>query len=245
MRLLVHEIIDSRNLMLKAIIFDFNGVILDDEPLHFKAMREAVAGLGIALTKDAYWDKYLPFDSRGCLEAICRDHAVRLNDTDQSRTIKVKEAAYSRLLADRLPVFPGAIQFIESASRHYLLAVASGARRAEIEKTLHAANLHRHFRVIVAAEDFSRGKPHPESFLLALKKLNSACNGQSPPIKAEECLVIEDSIGGIAGARAAGMRCLAVSNSYPPDKLKEANRVVRSLEDVPVNSLPSLFDKPR
>ena len=230
--------------MLKAIIFDFNGVILDDEPLHFKAMQEAVAALGVTLTEEAYWDKYLPLDSKGCLEAICRDHSIRLNDQDRIHMIQAKETAYGRLLANRFPVFPGATRFIDSASRQYSLAIASGARRAEIKTALKATGLDRYFQVIVAAEDFSLGKPHPESYLLALKKLNSARVGKFPSIAPEECLVIEDSIGGITGARAAGMRCLAVSNSYPSEKLKEANRVVRSLEEVQVDMLPALFEIP-
>lgn len=230
--------------MLKAIIFDFNGVILDDEPLHFKAMQEAVAALGVTLTEEAYWDKYLPLDSKGCLEAICRDHAIRLNEQDRIRMIQTKETVYGRLLANRFPVFPGATRFIKSASRQYSLAIASGARRAEIETALEVTGLDRYFQVIVAAEDFSLGKPHPESFLLALKKLNSTMGRKAPFIKPEECLVIEDSIGGVTGARAAGMRCLAVSNSYPPEKLKEASRVVRSLEEVQVDMLAALFGSP-
>ena len=229
--------------MLKAIIFDFNGVILDDEPLHFKAMREAVAGLGITLTDEAYWDKYLPLDDSDCLDAICLDHEVRLNDEDRIRTLKVKTASYNRRLEKQFPVFPGAARFIASAAQYFPLALASGASREEIETTLEATGLKQYFLVIVAAEDFSLGKPHPESFLLALEKLNAAIARKSS-IMPEDCLVIEDSIGGIAGARSAGMRCLAVSNSYPPEKLKEANRVVRSLEDLKVDSLPSLFDNP-
>jgi len=230
--------------MLKTIIFDFNGVILDDEPLHFKAMQEAVAGLGITLTEEDYWKKYLPLDDIGCLETICRDHDVFLNDGERVRTLQIKTASYNRRLGNRLPIFRGAAQFIESAARYYPLAIASGASREEIENTMEATGLNRHFLVIVAAEDFSLGKPHPESYLLALEKLNLLLERKKSRIKPEECLVIEDSIGGVAGARAAGMRCLAVSNSYPPEKLKEANKVVLSLEEVQVESLPTLFDGP-
>jgi beta-phosphoglucomutase len=228
--------------MLKAIIFDFNGVIIDDEPLHFKAMQEAVADLGITLTEAAYWDKYLPLDDNECLEAIRLDHAVRLTEEDRIRTLQIKTASYNRLLENRLPLFPGAARFIASAAHRYPLALASGATREEIENSLEATGLKQHFLVIVAAEDFSLGKPHPESFLLALKKLNTAIVGKLPSIMPEECLVIEDSVGGVAGARSAGMRCLAVSNSYPPEKLKEANRVIDSLEEVQIDSLAALFE---
>jgi beta-phosphoglucomutase len=230
--------------MLKAIIFDFNGVILDDEPLHFKAMKKAVADLGIDLTEEAYWGKYLPLDDKRCLEAICRDNGLPLNDELRARTLDQKVEAYHQLIQDRFPLFPGAVQFIQSAARRYPLALASGARREEIEATLDATDLRQYFMVIIGAEDFTLGKPHPESFLLALKQLNARMDGKSPVIEAKECLVVEDAVGGVAGARAAGMKCLAVSNSYPPDKLLEANRVVRSLEEIRLEDLPALFEKP-
>ena len=228
--------------MLKAIIFDFNGVILDDEPLHFKAMQEAVANLQIGLTEKDYWEKYLPFDDNECLEAVCSDHSVSLSAEQHARLIDIKIASYNRQIRDRYPLFPGVVRCIEDAAQQYPLALASGARREEIEATLRATKLIRHFLVLVAAEDFTLGKPHPESFLLALDKLNEAGDGSSPSIRPEQCLVIEDSVGGVTGARAAGMRCLAVSNSYPPEKLHEADRVVSSLEDVAVVDLEALFE---
>ena len=227
--------------MLKAIIFDFNGVILDDEPLHFKAMQEAVAGLDIILTEKDYWEKYLPLDDRECLDAICRDHAVRLSEEQHAQLIETKIASYNRQIHNSYPLFAGAAQCIETAAESYPLALASGARREEIESTLETVNLKHHFLVIVAAEDFTRGKPHPESFLLALKQLNIVMGSTTAEIKPEECLVIEDSISGISGARAAGMRCLAVSNSYPTEKLLEADKVVSSLEDITLEILESVF----
>ena len=227
--------------MLRAIIFDFNGVILNDEPIHFRAMQEAVSNLGIVLSEKDYWDKYLPFDDNECLRAICRDHAVHLSQERHSLLIRTKIESYARRIRDSLPLFPGVSPLIETAAMRYPLAVASGARREEIETTLQATALQRHFRVIVAAEDFNLGKPHPESFLLALKKLNEVLSDIPGSIRPEECLVIEDSVGGVAGARAAGMRCLAVSNSYPPEKLAAADKVVPSLESVTPEKLESLF----
>ena len=99
------------------------------------------------------------------------------------------------------------------------------------------------FRIIVAAEDFTLGKPHPESFLLALRGLNAALDGTMPKILPDECLVVEDSVGGVEGARAAGMMCLAVANSYPANDLQHANRVVSSLEDVCLDSLQDLTEE--
>jgi HAD superfamily hydrolase (TIGR01509 family) len=226
--------------MLKALILDFNGVILNDEPLHFAAMRDAVADYGIVLTPEAYWTKYLPFDDTRCLEAICRDHSCRLSAEKRDSALTRKALLYRQLLRGGFPLFPGAAQFISDAARRYPLALASGARRDEIEMTLDATGLRRHFSVIVAAEDFFQGKPHPDSFLLALQRLNEILG--PPPIQPQECLVIEDSVGGIQGARAAGMICLAVANSYPREALQTANRVITSLEEVKPDSLHTLFE---
>lgn len=227
--------------MLRAIIFDFNGVILNDEPIHFKAMQEAVSALGLELTEKDYWDKYLPFDDNECLRAICRDHARQISEEQHTLLIQTKVESYERRIRNSYPLFPGASPFIQQAALHYPLALASGARREEIESTLRATELRKHFLVVVAAEDFTLGKPHPESFLLALEKLNEARRAVHGNIRPEECLVIEDSVGGVAGATAAGMHCLAVSNSYPPEKLAEADKVVSSLESVMLESLESLF----
>ncbi len=227
--------------MLKAIIFDFNGVILDDEPLHFAAMRHAVSGLGIHLTREAYWDKYLPFDDRGCLEAICRDHGCSLDEVTRSDTLLRKTTHYEQLLRGGFPLCAGAARFVRAAAERYPLALASGARRAEIEPALEATGLRHHFTVIVAAEDFVLGKPNPESFLLALERLNIARN--APPILPAECLVIEDSAAGVRGARAAGMACLAVTNSYPPEALQPANRIIASFQEVRLDSLNALFEE--
>jgi HAD superfamily hydrolase (TIGR01509 family) len=227
--------------MLKAIILDFNGVILDDEPLHFHAMRDAVADFGVLLTRDVYWEKYLPMDDAQCLEAICRDYRIQLSPSERESTLAHKVKLYYELLQDRLPLFPGAAQFVKAASECYPLALASGARRAEIEAVLDSAGLKRYFDVIVAAEDFDQGKPHPESFLLALKRLNAKIDPRPFLIMPEECLVIEDSVGSVKGAQAAGMVCLAVSSSYPSAMLQSADRVVASLEEVQVAGLQELF----
>jgi beta-phosphoglucomutase len=227
--------------MLKAIILDFNGVILDDEPLHFAAMRDAVADLGIHVTREVYWSRYLPLDDTQCLESICRDHSLLLKAGEREKVLAYKSRNYQQLLRGGFPLLPGAAQFIRAAAERYPLALASGARRDEIESTLESTGLKRYFVIIVAADDFLQGKPHPESFLLALKRLNTALN--SPPIRPQECLVIEDSVGGISGARAAGMLCMAVTNSYPSEALRAANRVVASLDGAQLDSLQTLFEE--
>lgn len=229
--------------MLKAIIFDFNGIILNDEPLHFRAMQEAVARLGVRVTEREYWDRYLPLDDWRCLAAICSDHSRPLTKEEQEEALSHKLKAYQRLLQGGHPLFPGVAQFIVRAASVYPLAVATGARREEVTDTLAATGLERYFRVVVSAQDFTMGKPHPESYLLALRRLNERLDGHTGPIAPAECLVIEDSVHGVRGALSAGMACLAVTNTYSREKLAAANRVVGSLAEVEINSLPSLFER--
>jgi beta-phosphoglucomutase len=230
--------------MLRAIIFDFNGVILNDEPLHYISMKNSVAEFGIVLTREAYWSRYLPLDDANCLESILRDFNVQLSDEKKQDSLARKTHFYRELIKDSLPLFPGAAQFVEEAAQLYPLSIASGARRHEIESVLDAADLRRCFRCILAAEDFVKGKPHPESYLQALECLNSNRDGSSSPIRPGECLVIEDSVDGVHGARSAGMVCLAVSNTYPAGELQEANNIVSSLENLRPEGLQNLFSEP-
>ncbi len=229
--------------MLRAIIFDFNGIILNDEPIHFRSMQGALAELGIAMGEEEYWERYLPLDDVSCLKAVCTDHDVHITPTQRRTVLKRKSELYRQLLRGQFPLFPGAARFVRAAAESYPLALASGARRDEIEDTLAATGLNACFQVIVAADDFKHAKPHPESYLLALTKLNASLNGKSSIIRPAESLVVEDSQGGVLGARAAGMMCLAVTNTYPRAKLRAANLVVSSLEEVSVDSLPDLLEE--
>ena len=230
--------------MLRAIIFDFNGVILDDEPLHFQSMKDTVASIGIHISEAEYWSRYLPLDDASCLEAICRDNGRKLDDGERRKLMALKGLSYRELLQDRQPLFPGAADFVRAAAARYPLALASGARRDEIEATLRAAELTQYFRVIVAAEDFVLGKPHPESYLFALELLNRKLNGEARRILPRECLVVEDSAGGVKGARSAGMLCLALTNTYPMESLDAANRIVSSFSEVEIDELARLWQEP-
>lgn len=231
--------------MLRAILFDFNGVILNDEPIHFRAMQAAAAGIGIRITEKEYWSQYLPLDDLSCLAKMCRLHDVEVSEEQRRRVLAEKIRHYTDMLRDDYPVFPGALELVRSSARAYPLAIASGARREEITGALDALGIAACFRTIVAAEDFETGKPHPDSYLFALRRLNETLNGTAMPIQPGECLVIEDSSGGVEGARAAGMVCLAVANTYPREKLTAAHRVVTSLEEVRPDELEALVEGAR
>ncbi len=228
--------------MLRAIIFDFNGIILNDEPFHFRSMRDAVADLGIRITQDEYYAEYLPMDDADCLNAICRNHSVTITDEQRAGILQAKPRLYRAYLQHGYPFAPGVDQLIRTAAVRYPIALASGASRSEIESALTAKGLLNCFRVILGAEDFTVGKPSPQSYLLALEKLNQVMGDSFAPVRPHQCLVIEDSIGGIQGARAAGMICLAVAGTYPKEKLSAANRVVSSLHEIALDSLQELCE---
>jgi HAD superfamily hydrolase (TIGR01509 family) len=227
----------NRKPMLRAVIFDFNGIIVDDEPIHFKLFQKVLAEEGIALTEEAYYARYLGFDDRGAFLANYRDNQRSLSEAGLADLIERKAAYYQDAIRNHVSIFPGVESLIADLSGRLLLAVASGALRQEIETILSTAGLLRRFHVIVAAEDVERGKPEPDIFLKALDRLNA---GNGDPIGAAQCLVIEDSKEGVKGARSAGMKCLAVTNSHPAELLKEADAVVGSLEEVDLNFLAKL-----
>lgn len=220
--------------MLRAVIFDFNGIIVDDEPIHFELFQRVLGEEGITLTEEAYYARYLGFDDRGAFMAGFRDSERSLTDQKLAELIDRKAAYYQQAIRDHVVIFPGVKALVNNLAPSVPLAVASGALRHEIATILRTAGLLNYFQVVVSAEDVERGKPEPEIFLTVLAKLNA---GVKPPIEPADCVVIEDSKEGIRGARRAGMKCLAVTNSHPAELLGEANAVVKSLEEV---SLPFL-----
>jgi beta-phosphoglucomutase len=226
--------------MLRAIIFDCDGVIADTEPLHMSALQTVLHEDGIDLSQELYYREYLGLDDRACFVKAFSDRGEALTSEKLSELIARKAAEVEPMMRDHLRLFPGAAGLIRSASQRFLLAVASGALLREVELILRTAGVSACFRAIVGAEDVARSKPHPDPFLEALARINA---GSTARIEPTECLVIEDSIYGVHSAHAAGMRCLAVTNSFPREMLAEAELVVASLEDVSLGQLESLFEK--
>ena len=225
--------------MLRALILDFNGIIVDDEPIHFELFRRVLAEEGIELTEENYYARYLGFDDRGAFNAAYRENGRSLEESLLTRLIGRKAVYYQSAIQNKVRIFPGVENLIAALAPTVPLAVASGALRQEIETILSTAGLLKHFSVIISAEDVNHGKPEPEIFLKALAALNAQVKN-SDHITPADCLVVEDSKEGIRGARRAGMKCLAVSNSHPAELLQEANAVVTSLEEVDLSLLQKL-----
>jgi beta-phosphoglucomutase len=220
---------------LSAIIFDFDGVIADTEPLHFAGFRHTLAEIGISLTESDYYANYLGYDDRACFTAALTAHNRPTDPGALAELMHRKAHAYLKLVKDHLVIFPGVREFVCEASAAYPLAIASGALRHEIEVILEEAGLQKYFLHITSAEDVTRGKPDPQPFLHALNGLNHQRRGQA--ITAGSCLVIEDSIPGIRGARTAGMKVLAVANTHTIQDLHEAHAVAQSLVQVRLSEL--------
>lgn len=220
---------------MRAVIFDFDGVIADTEPLHFESLRRILAEIQITLTKKDYYTDYLGFDDRGCiLEALRVNHRPIARSLVEDLMAK-KAIAYMASIKEHLIIFPGVKTFIEEAAAAYPLAIASGALRPEIELVLEQIGIRKAFAHITSAEDVQNGKPHPEPFLQALAGLNRQRSTSAIP--AGSCLVIEDSRPGIRAAKAAGMRVLAVANTHTVQDLHEADAISLSLSDTRLDEL--------
>ena len=169
-----------------ALIFDFDGVVVDSEPTHLAAFRHVLASRGLKLTSEDYYAKYIGFDDHDCFLAAFRDKGMALAEADVAKMISEKTAIMKKALAESVQPLPGAVELIKSAaSAGVAVAVCSGALRGEIEVASRKVALIESFAVIVAAEDVSRGKPDPEGYELARQML-SAATGRD--IAAGRCL---------------------------------------------------------
>src|SRR5262249_44405345 len=157
-----------------------------------------------------------PLNDRDCFRTLYSRHSIPLPDTTLRELIARKGVYYFRAIAKKPVMFEHAAMAIKEAARRCPLAIASGARMEEIRHILSHAGLHEYFAAIVAAEDVSNGKPHPEPFLRALERLQQ----RDRTLTAAECVAVEDSIGGIQSAHEAGMRCLGIAHSYDAARLE-------------------------
>ena len=222
--------------MLKAIIFDFDGVLADTEPLHFRMFQQVLREEGIQLSEDEYYQKYVGFDDRDCFHAILAEHGRSTSPETIRRLVAQKAVMMLDHLKATPVVYPGITEFVKSTADRYRLAVVSGALRQEIELILQTAGMRSDFEHITSAEDVRNGKPDPEGYLHALRSLN-----QKAMVLAPECLVIEDTLFGIQAAHAAGMRCLAVSTTFPADQLASADAIASTLKGYDLESLARRF----
>lgn len=205
--------------MIRAVIFDFNGVLVDDEHIHFDLFREVLEQEGVIITSDDYHGRYLGLDDRGCFAASLTDAGQATDRHRIDELIARKARRYGEVAPGQLRFFPGAADCLASLASRWPLAVNSGALRPEIEFALNLIERSDRVTLIVSAEDTSRCKPDPEGYRLAFEGLKRTRVADLEP---SECLVIEDSLAGIESAKGAGMWAVGVPNTYPVDRLLAA-----------------------
>lgn len=224
--------------MFRAVIFDFDGVITDSEILHLRAFNKSLEPFGIALTQEDYYQDYLGFSDFDCYKTLVDQGMLDIDQRQIGEIIRQKSAMFEELTKTEGRTIEGVHEFLELLEQNNIpMAICSGSLMAEIELMLEGANLRHFFKAIVSADQVKKGKPHPEGFLLALEKLNDKC---TPPLYADQCVVIEDSRWGLEAGSAAGMHTVAVTNSYDAGQLTMAEKVVGRLTDLSIDDLHEL-----
>ncbi len=215
--------------MIRAVIFDFNGILADDDPIHMHAFRRVAEEEGLGFKDQEYMDRYLPLNDHDCFEQLWQKHGRDLRNGELAELIRRKSVYYFKAIERKQVLFEGAAEAVRAAADRGPVGIASGASKGEIRYILGAAGLEDYFSAIVAAEDVKHGKPHPEPFLLAHERLTAHCAGLEP----SECVAVEDSLGGIQSAHSAGMPSLGIAHSYSRDRLKgaDARWVIDSISD--------------
>jgi len=221
----------------KAVVFDFDGVIANSEPLHFSAFRDVLGDVGIPFGEQEYYAAYLGYDDIGVFRALSRARGLGWSMEDVSRLVAQKAVRMEILEREGSVLFPGASDAIARLAGSFPLAIASGALRAEILRVLEGAALDRFFRVVVAAEDTPASKPAPDPYLLAVSSLSRQIGQDLAPA---ECVAIEDSKWGLESARRAGLRTIGITHTYSADLLGPVDLAIDSLNDLTVARLRQL-----
>jgi HAD superfamily hydrolase (TIGR01509 family) len=210
-----------------AVIFDFDGVLVNSEPLHYLAFHDVLAKEGIELTETEYYNEMIGFDDRGAFNHIFKVHGRALDPKTFLRVMTLKSEKMRELIEGRRDLaLPGAEEFVRGLWRNYPLAVCSGALREEIELMLEAAALRDCFSVIVSAEDVTVGKPDPQGYLLTSRLISEKIH---KPTKPRDFLIVEDAPTVLKSVRKVGFPTLAVATTYSIDKLSDADWATPSL----------------
>jgi HAD superfamily hydrolase (TIGR01509 family) len=234
----------ERSTLLRAIIFDFDGVIVDSEGLIFQLTQQMAAQEGWTVSEDEYYRDYLALDDRGVIEHLYQSHGRPVDARRRDELIEWKFRAYQEIIRNGLPPMPGAVAFVRKVAAQFPLAIASGSLRVEIDHLLGKLGLRECFPVLATADDCQRSKPDPEVYRVALARLGGLPQINDPPLAAGECLAIEDAPLGVVAAQRAGIRCLALAHSRPLEELGHADWVYRDFAVVAWERIVRAFDLP-
>jgi beta-phosphoglucomutase family hydrolase len=216
---------------LEAVIWDMDGVIADTIEYHFQAWKEEFAKKGIDYTEEHFL-RFFGQRNDTIIKDALGDEVV---PEEMSAINLAKQANFRRRVIGHIRPLPGAVELIKLLyARDIKQAIASSAPAENIEVITRSLGIKNCFQAVAYGLEVPEGKPSPQIYLLAAKKLG---------VKPANCIVFEDAIAGVEGARRGGMKCVAVTNSHPMEKLKQADSVVQTLEDVSIDDLAALFQK--
>ncbi|MHC4125929.1 MAG: HAD family hydrolase [Planctomycetota bacterium] len=224
--------------MLRAVIFDFDGVITDSEILHWRTFNRVLAPYSITINQKDYYKNYLGLSDKDLFGLFIERGLIKSDTTNVDELIRQKNEIFEKLASSEDRIIEGVRSFLEMLSvNNIATAICSGALLSEIELILEGASLRDFFEVVISADQVRRGKPHPEGFLLTLEKLNQ---NRADAVTAEQCIVIEDSHWGLQAAKAAGMHTIAITNSYDAEQLAMAEKIVSHLNELSIDDLRRL-----
>jgi beta-phosphoglucomutase len=227
-----------------AVLFDFDGVIVNSEPLHFYAFHNVLAAEHVDLSEEEYYRELIGFDDRGAFRHLIEKRKLSVEPKDLTRLMTRKSEVVMELIRERkYHALPGVEEFVRGLWRHYPLAICSGALREEVEAMLEGVALRDCFGIIVAAEDVTIGKPDPQGYLLCMNQLAEKNNLTLSP---QDCLIVEDAPSVIKSVKTVGFPTLGVATSHSLEKLAVADWRVETLDSKLVKEqIPKLNLSPR
>jgi beta-phosphoglucomutase len=230
--------------VLKAVLFDFNGVIIKDEAIHRELNDELLLAENLSPQGKEFWKVCLGRSDRAGLKELLKLRGRFITDEYLDKLIAKKAIAYRQKLAqlESLPIYPDVAKFIEQMfNSGYKLAVVTGAIRSEVELVLKQAKIGLFFDTIVSGDEISQSKPDPAGYLLAIERLNKL----DPDLNLlpSECLAIEDTFVGLAAVKAAGVQAVAIAHTYPFHMLqRQANWTVDRFADLEFDRITAFFE---
>jgi beta-phosphoglucomutase len=222
--------------MIRAVIFDLDGTLVDTEPIHFAAFNEVLRADGIEIPFGEYCARLIGLNDRDCFSTMLRESRKDASEKHVADLVARKTVVYQAMVAERDVLYPGAEKFVRDCAQRFPLMIATGTLRAEAEAILRRAGLRELFLDIIAAEDVERGKPEPDGFIAALGRIGFLLR-QRDPVLADECLAVEDNRVGIEAAHRAGMKVLALCHMASASELAAADVVRNSISDLDLDEV--------